>query len=59
MVERGTRHDEPMKRQVVAHELAGLLADDTIVSTGSGTVETWVAWHLLIVRDCMFSCRPR
>ncbi|MBX6368117.1 MAG: pyruvate oxidase [Rhodospirillales bacterium] len=56
MVERGTRRDQPMKPQVVAHELAQLLADDAIVATDSGTVTTWVARHVPIVRQRMFSC---
>jgi pyruvate dehydrogenase (quinone)/pyruvate oxidase len=56
MVERGTRKDKPMKPQVVAHELNKLLADDAIVATDSGTVTTWIARHLMIRGDMMFSC---
>src|ERR1051326_818289 len=56
MVERGTRKDKPMKPQVVAYELDKLLADDAIVATDSGTVTTWIARHLTIRGDMMFSC---
>jgi pyruvate dehydrogenase (quinone) len=56
MTERGTRRDKPMKPQVVAHELNKLLADDAIVATDSGTVTTWIARHLTIRGDMMFSC---
>ena len=56
MVERGTRKDKPMKPQVVAHELNKLLNDDAIVATDSGTITTWIARHLTIRGNMMFSC---
>jgi pyruvate dehydrogenase (quinone) len=56
MIERGTRHDKPMKPQVVAHELSKLLADDAIVAGDTGTVTTWIAQHLVMRGDMMFSC---
>ena len=56
MVERGTRKDKPMKPQVVAHELNKLLSDDAIVATDSGTVTTWIARHLTMRGNMMFSC---
>jgi pyruvate dehydrogenase (quinone) len=56
MVERGTRRDSPMKPQVVTHELDALLAPNTIVTTDSGTVTTWVARHVTMRGDMMFSC---
>jgi pyruvate dehydrogenase (quinone)/pyruvate oxidase len=56
MTERGTRKDKPMKPQVVAHELDKLLADDAIVATDSGTITTWIARHLTIRGNMMFSC---
>ncbi|HLH94864.1 MAG TPA: thiamine pyrophosphate-dependent enzyme [Xanthobacteraceae bacterium] len=56
MNERGTRKDKPMKPQVVAHELNKLLSDDAIVATDSGTITTWIARHLTIRGDMMFSC---
>jgi pyruvate dehydrogenase (quinone)/pyruvate oxidase len=56
MTERGTRRDKPMKPQVVAHELAACLNDDAIIATDSGTITTWVARHVPIIRDRMFSC---
>jgi pyruvate dehydrogenase (quinone) len=56
LVERGTRTDKPMKPQVVAHELNKLLDDDAVVATDSGTITTWIARHLSIRGDMMFSC---
>jgi pyruvate dehydrogenase (quinone) len=55
MEERGTRQDMPMKPQVVAHELGKRLKDDAIIATDSGTVTTWVARHVLIRENQMFS----
>jgi pyruvate dehydrogenase (quinone)/pyruvate oxidase len=45
-----------MKPQVVAHELDKLLADDAIVATDSGTITTWIARHLRMRGNMMFSC---
>lgn len=56
MQERGTRTDKPMKPQVVAHELNALLSDDAIVTTDSGTITTWIARHLVMRGNMMFSC---
>ncbi|MFL4986583.1 MAG: thiamine pyrophosphate-dependent enzyme [Xanthobacteraceae bacterium] len=56
MAERGTRRDKPMKPQVVAHELNKLLSDDAIVATDSGTITTWIARHLVMRGNMMFSC---
>jgi pyruvate dehydrogenase (quinone) len=56
MEERGTRRDKPMKPQVVAHELNKLLQPDAIVATDSGTITTWVARHVDMRADMMFSC---
>jgi pyruvate dehydrogenase (quinone) len=55
MEERGTRRDMPMKPQVVAHELGKRLKDDAIIATDSGTVTTWVARHVQIRENQMFS----
>jgi pyruvate dehydrogenase (quinone)/pyruvate oxidase len=55
MEERGTRRDMPMKPQVVAHELGKRLRNDAIIATDSGTVTTWVARHVPIRGDQMFS----
>ena len=55
MLERGTRRDVPMKPQVVAHELGLRLREDAIIATDSGTVTTWVARHVKIRGDQMFS----
>lgn len=54
--ERGTRADVPMKPQVVTHALNGLLADDAIVITDSGTITAWTARHVEIRGAQMFSC---
>jgi pyruvate dehydrogenase (quinone)/pyruvate oxidase len=56
MVERATRSDKPMKPQVVAHELNGILSDDAIVATDSGTITTWAARHIDMRGEMMFSC---
>jgi pyruvate dehydrogenase (quinone)/pyruvate oxidase len=56
MLERGTRRDKPMKPEVVAHELNKLLSDDAIVATDSGTITTWIARHLVMRGNMMFSC---
>jgi pyruvate dehydrogenase (quinone) len=56
MEERGTRRDHPMKPQVVTYELDRLLSDDAIITTDSGTVTTWVARHVTMRGNMMFSC---
>jgi pyruvate dehydrogenase (quinone)/pyruvate oxidase len=56
MHERGTRTDTPMKPQVVAHELNRLVTDDAILATDSGTITTWIARHVDIRGNMMFSC---
>jgi pyruvate dehydrogenase (quinone)/pyruvate oxidase len=56
MQERGTRTDTPMKPQVVTHELNKLLDDDAIVITDSGTITCWVARHVEMRGNMMFSC---
>ncbi|WP_372423515.1 thiamine pyrophosphate-dependent enzyme [Salinarimonas chemoclinalis] len=56
MEERGTRRDTPMKPQVVAHELNELIPDNAILTTDSGTITTWIARHVDIRGDMMFSC---
>ena len=56
MTERGTRDDKPMKPEVVAYELNKLLSDDAIVATDSGTITTWIARHLVMRGNMMFSC---
>ena len=56
MTERATRTDKPMKPQVVTHQLNKLLDDDAIVITDSGTITSWVARHVDMRGDMMFSC---
>jgi pyruvate dehydrogenase (quinone) len=55
MKERGTRHDMPMKPQVVAYELNKLLDDDAIVSSDSGTIATWSARYIDMRGTMQFS----
>jgi pyruvate dehydrogenase (quinone)/pyruvate oxidase len=56
MTERATRTEKPMKPQVVTHQLNKLLDDDAIVITDSGTITSWVARHVDMRGDMMFSC---
>jgi pyruvate dehydrogenase (quinone) len=55
MEARGTQTDSPMKPQVVAWELSRLLADDSIVTSDSGTIATWVAQEVRLRRGQRFS----
>jgi pyruvate dehydrogenase (quinone) len=55
MKKRGTRHDMPMKPQVVTYELNQLLDDDAIVSSDSGTIATWSARYIDIRDRMQFS----
>jgi pyruvate dehydrogenase (quinone) len=52
---RGTRHDMPMKPQVVAWELGKRLSDTAIVACDSGTITTWWARHIPVKRGQMHS----
>jgi pyruvate dehydrogenase (quinone)/pyruvate oxidase len=56
LTERGTRTDTPMKPEVVAYELNRLIAGDAIVATDSGTITTWIARHLVMRENMLFSC---
>lgn len=55
MLERGTRPEQPMKPQVIAHELGRRLPDNAIVSCDSGTITTWWARHIPVKRGQMHS----
>jgi pyruvate dehydrogenase (quinone) len=55
MDERGTRTDSPMKPQVVTYHLNKLLADNTIVTSDSGTIATWAARYIEIRGNMQFS----
>src|SRR5579883_1003086 len=55
MAERGTRPDQPMKPQVVTHELNKLLNNDAIVISDSGTIATWAARYIEMRGDMQFS----
>jgi pyruvate dehydrogenase (quinone) len=54
--DRAAREETPMKPQVLAATLNGLLADNAIISTDSGTITTWVARYVQLRRGQMFSC---
>ncbi len=54
MHRRASRDDMPMKPQVVAETLSGLLADDAIVSADCGTVTAWAARHIQMKRGQLF-----
>jgi pyruvate dehydrogenase (quinone)/pyruvate oxidase len=56
MAERGSRRDLPMKPEVVALQLNGLLREDAIVATDSGTITTWIARHMSVRDEQMFAC---
>jgi pyruvate dehydrogenase (quinone)/pyruvate oxidase len=56
MSQRGTNDQKPMKPERVAYELNKLLSDDAIVTTDSGTITTWIARHLVMRGNMMFSC---
>jgi pyruvate dehydrogenase (quinone) len=53
---RSHRDDVPLKPQLVADTLSGLLKDDAIISTDSGTITAWAARYIQIRRDQQFSC---
>jgi len=52
---RSSREDQPMKPQVIAHELGKRLRNDAIVSSDSGTITTWWARHIPVKRGQMHS----
>ena len=53
---RATVEETPLKPQVVARHLNGLLTDDAIITTDSGTITTWVARYINVKRGQQFSC---
>ena len=55
MAQRGTRRDSPMKPDVVAWEIGRHLSSDAIVSCDSGTVTTWWARQIPVLRGQMHS----
>lgn len=55
MKERGTRRDMPMKPQVVAWELGKRLDENAIISSDSGTIATWFARMLPVMRGQKYS----
>lgn len=53
---RATRTEKPIKPQVIPHILSGLLDDDAVVCTDSGTITTWAARYIKIKERQLFSC---
>lgn len=56
LTEQASRMDRPLKPQVVAERVNGLLPDDAIVVADCGTVTTWAARYVRIRGEMMFSC---
>jgi pyruvate dehydrogenase (quinone)/pyruvate oxidase len=53
---RAHRDDVPLKPQLVADTLGGLLADNAIISVDTGTVTSWAAQYIQLKRGQSFSC---
>jgi pyruvate dehydrogenase (quinone) len=57
MLKRATYMEQnPMKPQVVAHEIGRRIKDNAIVTCDSGTITTWWARHIPAKRGQMHSC---
>jgi len=56
MQEQGTVKEQPMRPQVIAHELGKRLPSNAIVTCDSGTITTWWARHIPAKRGQMHSC---
>lgn len=56
MLERASRTENPMKPQVVAHEIGRRIRDNAIVTCDSGTITTWWARHIPAKRGQMHTC---
>ena len=55
MESRGTRHEKPMKPQVVPWQLGRLLNDDAIICADTGTNTIWAAQEIRIRRGQRFT----
>ncbi|GAB3764157.1 thiamine pyrophosphate-dependent enzyme [Spirosoma pomorum] len=55
MTERGTQDTMPMKPQIIPHALSPLLQNNAIVTCDCGNNTTWVARHIQMRGDMMFS----
>ena len=56
LADRAARMERPMKPQVVVGALDGLLSENAVVATDSGTVTAFAARHLTMRGQRMFSC---
>jgi len=56
MMAEATNMDQPMKPQVIAHELGRLLPGNAIVTSDSGTITSWWARHIPSKRGQLHSC---
>lgn len=55
MTQRGTQESMPMKPQVIPHTVSPLLNNDAIVTCDCGNNTTWVARHIQLKGDMLFS----
>jgi pyruvate dehydrogenase (quinone) len=56
MEERGTRHDKPMKPDVVGWELGKRIPSNALIASDSGTITTWWARYVPALRGQKHSC---
>jgi pyruvate dehydrogenase (quinone) len=56
MMIHATNMDQPMKPQVIAHELGRQLSANAIVTSDSGTITSWWARHIPSKRGQLHSC---
>jgi len=56
MMIHATNMDQPMKPQVIAHELGRQLSPNAIVTSDSGTITSWWARHIPSKRGQLHSC---
>jgi pyruvate dehydrogenase (quinone) len=55
LARQAARRELPMKPQVVAQALDGLLAEDALVAVDTGAVTTWAARHIRMVGNRQFA----
>jgi pyruvate dehydrogenase (quinone)/pyruvate oxidase len=56
MASQATNMDQPMKPQVIAHEIGRQLPANAIVTSDSGTITSWWARHIPSKRGQLHSC---
>lgn len=55
LTQRGTQDTMPMKPQVIPHNVSPLLSDNAIVTCDCGNNTTWVARHIQMKENMLFS----